>query len=103
LTSQQHSTVPINDLSTPLSIDTPIFSGTALLCLRHMPSTPKGVFEGKRRQMVLTVQVRVQGTCKHAELLCISVLFCLTARASFLSSHQHPTKHQHGGRSHCSG
>lgn len=60
LTSQQHSTVPINDLSTPLSINTPIFSGTALLCLRHMPNTPKGMFEGKRRQMVLTVQVRAR-------------------------------------------
>jgi hypothetical protein len=57
MASAHHNTVVFNDVKQPMAVDTPLFSGTALLLLRNMPNTPKGVFEGKRRQMVLTVQV----------------------------------------------
>ena len=60
LVSAEHRIVPFNDVSTAVEFETPLFSGTALLLLRNMPNTPKGVFEGKRRQMVWTVQVRLQ-------------------------------------------
>lgn len=55
--SEQHGIVPFNDLNTPIVFETPLFRGTALLLLRNLPNTPHGVFEGKRRQMVLTLQV----------------------------------------------
>lgn len=87
LISQQHSTVPINDLSTPISVDTPIFRGNASLCLRHMPSTPKGVFEGKRRQMVLTVQVGKQQ--KQTQCCCNSTLLKACAAAWFPLTQQY--------------
>lgn len=58
MASVQHGTVLFNDVNTPMTVETPMFSGTALLLLRNLPSTPLGAFEGKRRQMVLTVQVR---------------------------------------------
>lgn len=59
LASARHKTVPINDTSRPLTVDTPIFTGKASLLLRNLPGgTPHGLFEGKRRQMMLAVQVR---------------------------------------------
>lgn len=57
LDSARHKTVPINDTSRPLTVDTPIFTGTASLLLRNLPATPPAVFAGKRRQMMLAVQV----------------------------------------------
>jgi hypothetical protein len=70
MASAHHNTVVFNDIKQPMAFDTPLFSGTALLLLRNMPTTPKGVFEGKRRQMVLTVQVGL-----HLAVLA-SVCFC---------------------------
>jgi len=50
--------LPYNDPTTMFKIDTPLFSGKAVLLLRNLPNTPKGVFDGKLRQIQLTVQGR---------------------------------------------
>lgn len=65
LASAQYGTVVFNDPSTPMRVETPLFSGQALLLLRNMPNTP-AYFNGKRRQMVLTIQVCVawRGACE---------------------------------------
>lgn len=66
LLSEQHRTVPFNDPdSSIIEVDTPLFTGQALLLLRNLPNTPSGVFEGKRRQMCMTVQVRLHCTMRE--------------------------------------
>lgn len=53
--------VPINNPEAVFEVETPLFSGKVVLLLRNLRNTPKGVFDGKLRQMQLTVQVRSHG------------------------------------------
>lgn len=53
----QHRTLPLNNLSTPITIDSDIFSGQLILTFRGTPSTPQQLFEGRRRRMWLALQV----------------------------------------------
>jgi hypothetical protein len=52
----EHCTLPINDRA--FHYETDLFSGRALVMLRHLPNSPDGAFAGKRRTCFVAVQVR---------------------------------------------
>ena len=41
-----------------IEFETPLFKGCAVIWAQGLPSTPKGLFEGKRRKTSITIQGR---------------------------------------------
>ncbi|GLC37492.1 hypothetical protein PLESTF_001454700 [Pleodorina starrii] len=50
--------LPLNDPHRPVSVDTDLFSGVVYLFLPGLPTTPPGLFEGRKRRFVLVIQGR---------------------------------------------
>ncbi|KAG2485449.1 hypothetical protein HYH03_015827 [Edaphochlamys debaryana] len=51
-------TLPLNDPLSPIRVRSALFNGFALLFLPGLPSTPPGLFEGRKRRFVLVMQGR---------------------------------------------
>ena len=56
-----YGALPINDKSTPIPFETPLFKGHAMIRIADLPSSPADYFRGKRRKM----QVAIQGKFKR--------------------------------------
>ena len=56
-----YGALPINDKTSPIPFETPLFKGHAMIRIADLPSSPVDYFRGKRRKM----QVAIQGRFKR--------------------------------------